>query len=168
MSDDEVKGEKFIEQNADKLVHNLVHHCAAGAKEVVDALGEQVPAPLNAETLFLFLFASRCTIEALGVKELYGERAYQFINAAIENLYLKTFPESHAQTGAFSKSLMKDVMASMVQSSPEDFIRLHASRTLGTNDPLDELLHLCLIKVFTNGQPIAQVVKQASLDLRGS
>lgn len=167
MSDDVVKGEKFIEQNADKLVHNLAHHCAAGAKEVADALGEQMPATLNADTLFLFLFALRCTIEALGVKKVYGERAYQFIIAAIENLYLKTFPEGHTQTGAFSQSLMKDVMVSMAQSSPEDFIRLHASRTLGTNDPLDELLHLCLIKVFTNGQPIAQVVTQASLDLSG-
>ncbi len=47
MRDDAVKGERFIEQNADKLVHNLAHHCSAGAKEVVDALGEQVPATLK-------------------------------------------------------------------------------------------------------------------------
>ena len=72
MRDDAVKGERFIEQNADKLVHNLAHHCSAGAKEVVDALGEQVPATLNADVLFLFLFALRCTIEVLGVKEVYG------------------------------------------------------------------------------------------------
>lgn len=71
-------------------------------------------------------------------------------------------PEAHAQTGAFSQSLMKDVLESMSRSSIEDFIRVHATRTLGTHDPLDELLHLGLIKVLTDGQPIVQVVEQQS------
>lgn len=162
MSDNVAEAEKFIEQNADKLVHNLAHQCAAGAKEIVDAIGEQIPTTPHVDTLFLFLFSIRGTIEALGVKKQFGNQAYELIITAIEHLYQKTFPEAHAQTGAFSQSLMKDVIESMSRSSVEDFIRVHATRTLGTLDPQDELLHLGLIKVFVDGQPIALVVKQQS------
>jgi hypothetical protein len=162
MSENVIETEKFIEQNADKLVHNLAHQCAVGAKEVVDAIGEQIPTTLGVDTLFLFLFSIRGTIEALGVKNKFGNRAYELIITAIEHLYQKTFPEAHAQTGAFSQSLMKDVIESMRRSSIEDFIRLHATRTMGTLDPQDELLHLGLIKVLVDMQPIVQAVEQQS------
>jgi hypothetical protein len=162
MSDNAVEAENFIEQNADKLVHNLAHQCAVGAKEIVGAIGEQIPTTPSTDTLFLFLFSIRGTIEAQGVKKTFGNRAYELILTALENLYQKTFPEAHAQTGAFSQSLMKDVMESMKRSSIEDFIRAHATRTLGTQDPLDELLHFGLEKVLIDGQSIVQVVKQQS------
>jgi hypothetical protein len=157
------KEEKFIENNADKLVNNLAHYCAAGAKEVVEALGEHVPMNLNVDTIFLFLFSLRGTIEALGVEKKFGKRAYQFIVPAIERLYQARFPETYSETGAFSQSLMMDVAVSMRQSpDPREWIRVHAIRTLETKDPENEMFHLCLVKVFTNGQPIAAVVEQAA------
>jgi hypothetical protein len=133
-----------------------------GAKEIVDAIGEQIPTTPRVDTLFLFLFSIRSTIEAQGVKKILGNRAYELIITAIENLYQKTFPEAHVQTGAFSQSLMIDVIESMKRSSIEDFIRVHATRTMGTQDPLDELLLFGLEKVFVDGQPIMQVVNQQS------
>ena len=157
------KEEKFIEENADKLAHNLAHFCATGAKEVADALGEHVPSNLGSDTIFLFLFSLRGTFEALGVETKFGKRPYQFIIAAIDRLYQATFPEAYSETGAFSQSLMKDVVVSMGKSSdPREWIRIHAIRTLQTKDPEDEMFHLCLAKVISNSQPIAAVVKQAT------
>jgi hypothetical protein len=158
MSDNAAAAEKFIEHNSKKLVHNLAHQCAVGAKELTDAIGE-IPTTPHTDTLFPFLFSIRGTIESLGVKKAFGTRAYQFTITSIEDLYQTTFPEAHAQTGAFSQSLMKDAIETMKPLSIEDFVRVHATRTLGTQDPLDELLHLFLIKAFADGQPITQVVK---------
>lgn len=160
MSDNAVEVEKFIEQNANKLVHDLTYQCAVGAKEIIDAIGEQIPTTPRLDTLFLFLFSIRGTIESQGVKKVFGSRAYELIITAIEDLYQRTFPEAHAQTGAFSQSLMKDVLDSAKRSSFEDFVRAHATRTLGTQDPSDELLHLLLAKTLADGQPIVKVVRE--------
>lgn len=159
----ESKEERFIAESADKLVHSLAHHCATGAKEVADALGEHVPPNLTVDTLFLFLFSLRGTMEALGVERKFGKRAYQSLMFAIERLYQSKFPEVFSKTGPFSQSLMRDVVVSMSKSpDPREWIRIHAVRSLQTRDPEDEMLHLCLAKVFTNGQPIAAVVEQAA------
>lgn len=153
--------EAFIDENAAKLVHNLAHYSAAGAKEVTDALGDHVPLSLTTDTIFLFLFSLRATIEAQGVQRKFGDRAYRRILSAIDDLYRSAFAEGHAQTGAFSQSLMRDVEVSISKSQdPREWVRIHAVRTLETQDPQHEMFHLCLTKVIANGEPIAAVVER--------
>lgn len=102
-------------------------------------------------------------MEALGVEKKFGTRAYHLIVSAIESLYQSTFPNAYLETGPFSQSLMRDVVKSMSNSpDPRDWIRLHATRALRTKDPDDELFHLSLGNVFTNGQPMAVAVEQAA------
>ncbi len=155
------KEEKFIEENAEKLVDHLIAYCVAGAKEVVDGRGEQVPSNLNVNAIFLFLFSLRGTIEAQGIEVKLGKRAHQFILAEIERQYQAAFPESYSLAGDFSQSMMPAAIATMSASpDPREWTRIHAVQILGTKDPDDELFHLCLGAVLSNGQPIAALVEQ--------
>jgi len=152
----------FIEENAYKLVHNLAYYSAAGAKEVTDTLGAHIPLELTTDTIFLFLFALRATIEAQGVERKFGKKAYRKIVEAINKLYRSSFAEAYAQTGPFSESLMRDVERTMSDSpDPRDWVRLHAVRTLETSDPENEFFHVCLTKALTKGEPIAAVITRA-------
>lgn len=156
-----LKEETFIDENADKLVYNLAYFCAAGAKEVTEVLKDHLPNDLNTDTIFLFLFSMRATIEVGGVRNKFRERAYQRILTAIDSHYRATFSQAAAETGPFSTSLMRDVEASISQSpDPREWIRIHAVRTLQTKDLDDELCHLCLAKVFWTGEPIVNVVER--------
>jgi hypothetical protein len=155
--------EVFVAENAEKLVHNLAHHCAAGAKEVTDGLKANVPNQLGTDAIFLFLFSLRATIELEGVRRRFGDRPYRRLLEAVESLYRSTFPEAAARTGAFARSLMRDVLVSIGKSNdPADWIRTHAVRTLQTKDSQHELFHMSLIKVFSNGEPIAAVIERAA------
>ena len=152
----------FIKANAAKLVHNLAYYSAAGAKEVTDACGSQIPLELTLDAIFLFLFSLRATSEAQSVKLWFGKRAYRKIVEAIDTLYRSFFAEAYAQTGPFSKSLMRDVERTMsVSRKSRDWVLLHAVRTLKTN-PEDWFFHECLAKAFTNGERIVDVVLRAS------
>lgn len=157
------KYEKFIEQNADGLVHNLAYYSAASAKDVVNELGNHSPPNLNVDVVFLFLFSLRGTIDALGVRNRFGKRAHKTIIAALDKLYEASFPDAHACTGTFSQSLMQDVQASLNESSnPIDWIRIHSMRTLETKDPQDELFHAALARVFGSGESMLATIEQAS------
>jgi hypothetical protein len=157
------KTESFIELKASDLVQDLAHYCASGAKEVTDALGRHLRPDLSTDAIFLFLFSFRATLEAAGVKHRFGSRAHKLILSAVDNLYRSAFPSAFAETGPFTHSLMRDVAVSIAKSpTPADWARVHAVRSLGTSDPEDEVFHLALVKVLSNGESIVQAVERAA------
>jgi hypothetical protein len=157
------KYEKFIEQNADALVQNLAHYSALSAKEINDALGEQMPPNLNVDAIFLFIFSLRGTIDALAVKNRFGDRAHNRVVHALDKIYQVSFRKAWTDTGQFSQSLMRDVKISISESSdPADWIRIHSIRTLETRDPEDELFHVALASAFTKGESIVETVERAA------
>ncbi len=153
------KVDEFIEANGEKLIHNLAHYSAVGSREVCEALKGQLPHHLNMDTIFMFLFSFRFTIESLGIKTKFGDAAYNHLLSTIDKFYHMNFREAELNTGPFSNSLMRDVMISISSAEdPRDWIWIHAVRTLETRDPEDELFHLCLGKVITNSEPMVSII----------
>ncbi len=114
---------------------------------------------LNSDTIFLFLFSKRATIDARGVRNKFGDKACRRILNAVEDLCHSTFNEAATEMVNFPECLMCDVEVSISQSPDRrEWIRIHAVRTLRRKDPDDELFHLYLAKVFSTGESIASIL----------
>lgn len=149
----------FWEANAEDLLRNLAHYSAAGAKEVVDTLPEDLPAGASMDSLFLVLLSFRLVVEATEVEELCGRptaseiirRAGQVFGSIVDS-----------QAGHVLELVP---IVQRIGATPRDrpeALRRYSGRVLRTQDPDHELFHRALIHVSNYGTTLHQDISAGS------
>jgi dsRNA-specific ribonuclease len=145
---------RFIKANAEELALQLAGNCATVAKEICDEIGDELPDHVNIDTLFTVILSLRAAIEARGIRNQYGQTAFETLIAAMHEVYgAKIDPD-------FIHAILEAEKTINENPDPLEWPRRHCMKLLQTQDPEDEILHISLGQSLLYGDPLAKIVKK--------